>query len=114
MTRDIITLDETDPFELVLCDIIETNRRKRKDYALDGSPFSNFEDTARNLGFNGFGPVESALFNVLQKLARLRSLRANGRMDGVANESVEDTLLDLAVYGIIALAISRYPNGKVT
>lgn len=108
-----VSLDPTDPFERVLIEIVETNRRKRQDYALDGNPFSNFDDTSRNLGIEGFTAVDSALFNILQKVARLRSLRANGRLGDPANESVADTLLDLAVYGVIALAISRYPDGKV-
>lgn len=108
-----LVLDPTDPFEKVLIEIVETNRRKRKDYALDGSPFSNFDDTAAGLGIEGFTAAESAVFNMLQKLARLKSLRANGRMDDPANEAVIDTRLDLAVYGVIQLAISRYPDGKV-
>lgn len=106
-------LDASDPFERVLIDIVRTNRAKRRDYALDGSPFSNFDTSAAGMGLEGFGAVESAVFNINQKLARLRSLRANGRLDDPANESVTDTYLDLAVYGVIALAIHRYPEGKI-
>ena len=98
-----ITLDSRDPFERVLIKMVETNRRKRKDYALDQNVFSNFEDTAE---FTATGTPEwSALFNAAQKLARLKSLAANGRLNDVQNESVEDTFLDLAVYACIALAI---------
>jgi hypothetical protein len=53
------------------------------------------------MGLLGFGPIEAALFNVTQKLARLKALRANGRMHDISNESVIDTYLDLAVYSII-------------
>lgn len=108
-----VELDADDPFENVLIDIVKTNRKKRKDYALDGSPFSNFEDTADGLGMPGFLPVDSAMFNVLQKLARLRSLRKNGRLGDPANESVTDTYLDLAVYAVIMYAIHRFPDGQV-
>lgn len=100
-----ITLDPNDPFDAALIPIVETNRRKRKDYAKDGDPFSNFRTTANMLGVDGFGPAESAFFNVLQKVARLQSLRVNGRMTETANESVTDTYLDLAVYAIILYAI---------
>jgi hypothetical protein len=59
------------------------------------------------IAVDGFGPADAALFNVVQKVMRLRSLRANGRMDDPANEATADTYLDLAVYAIIALALSR-------
>lgn len=98
-------LNENDPFESVLINIVETNRRKRADYAEDGSPFSNFVTTAELLGVPGFDALEASLFNVCQKLARLKALRINGRMDNPANESVSDTYLDLAVYAIITYAI---------
>lgn len=100
-----ITLDPNDPFDAALIPIVETNRRKRADYAKDGDPFSNFKTTSTMLGVDGFGPAEGAYFNVLQKVARLQSLRANGRMHDTRNESVNDTYLDLAVYAIILYAI---------
>jgi hypothetical protein len=100
-----IVLDKDDPVEAVLIPIIETNRRKRADYALDGDIFSNFTGTARFAGFEA--PWLSALFNCSQKLERISSLRANGRLNDPRNEAVEDTLLDNAVYAIIALAIYK-------
>jgi hypothetical protein len=101
-----VTLDPNDPFEEVLISIVETNRRKRKDYALDDDPFSNFKMTSDLLGIPGFGPTEAALFNVIQKLIRLHSLRKNGRIHDTANESVIDTYLDAAVYTVITYAIA--------
>lgn len=103
-------LNINDPVESVLEAIAATNRRKRADYALDDNPFSNFEESSRALGVVGFGPVEAALFNVCQKLARLQSLRLNGRMSEPSNEAVEDTFLDLATYSVIALALYRRLN----
>lgn len=103
--RASITLDPDDPFDAALIPIVEMNRRKRADYAKDGDPFSNFKTTSAMLSLNGFGPAEAAYFNVLQKVARLQSLRVNGRMAETANESVTDTYLDLAVYAIILYAI---------
>jgi hypothetical protein len=102
-----IILREDDPFEAALIPIVETNRRKRADYAHDGDPFSNFEATASFLGIPRW---MSAHFNVVQKMARISSLWANGRINDTANESVEDTVLDAAVYGVIAYAI--YLNDK--
>lgn len=105
-----VTLNEEDPFERVLVDIVKTNRKKRADYAVDGSPWSNFEFTA---GVLNMPPVDAAVHNVAQKLARLTSLRANGRMADTANEAVTDTYLDMAVYATIAYAIHLFPSGKV-
>jgi hypothetical protein len=103
--QEAITLDPSDPFDAALIPIVQTNRRKRADYAADGDPFSNFKTTSGMLGIEGFGPAEAALFNVLQKHARLLSLRLNGRMHDTQNETVIDTYLDLAVYAIILYAI---------
>jgi hypothetical protein len=100
-----VILNPSDPFDAALIPIVLTNRRKRKDYAQDGDPFSNFYTTAEMLGLVGFEGAESALFNVCQKIARLKALRMNGRMNQTANESVLDTYLDLAVYSIILYAI---------
>lgn len=102
MTDPRITLDQNDPFEAALVAIVEVNRRKRADYALDGDPFTNFDATARFLSIPRW---MSAHFNVVQKMARIQALWANGRMADTKNESVGDTVLDAAVYGIIAYAI---------
>jgi hypothetical protein len=103
--KPAVTLNPNDPFEKQLISIVETNRRKRKDYALDGDPFSNFRMTSELLGIPGFGTTEAALFNVIQKLIRLHSLRKNGRIHDTTNESVTDTYLDAAVYAVITFAI---------
>lgn len=107
-----IVLDPGDPFENALISMVRTNRAKRRDYAIDkelkgGGVFSNFEETSEGMRIEGFGSTEAALFNVLQKLARIRSLRANDRLDDPANESVLDTYLDLAVYAVITYAIAK-------
>jgi len=95
-------LDPADPFEAALINIVEINRRKRRDYALDSDPFTNFAATARFLGIPRW---MSATFNMVQKTARIQALWANERMDDPSNEAVEDTVLDAAVYGVIAYAI---------
>lgn len=95
-------LDPTSPVEAAIIEIVKMQRAKTRDYAEDGSIFSNFEMTA---DLTNQAPEESALFNVAQKLVRLRSLKANGRTNDPTNESVQDTYLDLAVYAVIAYAI---------
>lgn len=103
----VISLNPDDPFEAALIPIVETNRRKRADYAVDGDPFSNFRGTAEFIGRPAW---TSALFNVSQKMERVKSLRANGRADSPANEPLRDTVLDLAVYAVIAWAIYLNDN----
>jgi hypothetical protein len=105
MTTAMTTLDPNDPFDAVIIQIVETNRRKRADYARDGDVFSNFKTSSALLGIAGFGPADAALFNIAQKLARLQSLRTNGRMHDTANETVKDTYLDIAVYAVIMYAV---------
>ena len=99
-----ITLDPNDPFESVLASMVEMNRRKREDYAADDDIFSNFRDSS-DMGIEGFSPIEAAEHNVRQKLARIKSLRLNGRLEDPSNETVGDTYLDLAVYAAITLAL---------
>lgn len=104
---DTITLDPNDPFDAALIPMVQTNRKKRADYAKDGNPFDNFETSSALIGLDGFGPIEAALFNVTQKLARLKSLRQNGRMNETQNEAVADTYLDMACYAVLVYAIYR-------
>ena len=98
-------LDPNDPFDKVVINMVSMNRKKRRGYAADSDPFSNFRDTARNMALEGFTATEAAYALLLTKISRLRSLRANRRMEDTANESVLDTYLDLAVYSVIVLAL---------
>jgi hypothetical protein len=99
-----ITLNMDDGFERAVAGMIETNRRKRQDYAQDGDPYSNFRDTAELMGIDAFTMLDSARFNIAQKVVRLKSLRQNGRPPN--NETVQDTYLDLAVYAVILYSMS--------
>ncbi len=101
-----VSLDPDDAFERAVAVMVGLVRKKRADYALDQDSFSNFRDTADFIGIPGFTPVDSALFNVCQKLARLRSLRINGRMHAPQNEAVVDTYVDLASYACLTMAIA--------
>ena len=104
-----LTLDPSHPFEEVLVGIVETYRRKANDYVRNGeSPWDNFDSVEGATGTTHGTAVEVL---IATKQARLAALRT--REGGPLNESVEDTLLDRAVYSIIALARSKYPAGKV-
>jgi len=103
VTPPRVILNPQYALERAMIEMVEVSRRKRADYATDGDEFSNFRGSAHFAGFEH--PSMSALFNVAQKLERIRALRANGRMDDVANEAVADTFLDIAVYAVLAHAM---------
>lgn len=68
-------------------------QKKRNDYAGEANVFDNFEETARQLGLT----VDQVfLFWITIKRQRLSNLLVNCRSP--KNESLEDTLEDLANY----------------
>jgi len=100
-----IKLDPDNAFEAVLIQMVETHRKKAKDYAGSGHPNQNFYDSAYQLGLTGGHSVEAL---IATKQARLRVLLPEFWADASAapqNEGIEDTLLDRAVYAVIALTI---------
>ena len=102
-------LDPVDAFDAALIEMAQLHRKKRADYAADSNRWSNFETTASLLGMAGFGTQEAIEVNIAQKMARLQSLRLNGRMDDPQNESVLDTRRDLAVYSVLSLVHAQEP-----
>jgi len=97
---ETVTLSHKDPFENAILKILATAERKRADYASRDMPFSNFEFTAMYFGLRRY---QSADFNELQKLARLRELNQPNREP--TNEPVEDSYLDKAVFAVLAYAM---------
>jgi hypothetical protein len=99
-----VNLNPDDPFEAVLIKAAETHRAKGADYAGDDHPNQNFYDAAYQLGGTGGHSVETL---IATKQARLRVLLPKlwKGSDGPRNEGIEDTLLDRAVYSIIAVTI---------
>jgi hypothetical protein len=89
-----------DPFNVVLAEIQALNERKRADYTNGRDPWQNFKDSAAQVG-QAPGLAAELLIGVKQ--ARLKQLLFTGREAN--NESVRDSLLDRAVYSVIALAM---------
>ena len=103
-----VILDPRWAVENAMMSMVEVSRRKRADYATDGDEFSNFRMTAQFANFEA--AWVSATFNVQQKMARIQALRANGRVDTPENEAIYETILDLAVYAVLALAMYGEDN----
>lgn len=94
-----LSLDKNDEFDSVLIRIKEIHDRKKADYSRVGNRFSNFEYAASAAGIT---PYQSFEVLIGVKQARLIELTQPGRV--AQNESLEDTLLDRAVYCVLALA----------
>lgn len=100
--RKPVELDASDPFEKLIIPIVEMNRRKRADYAKEGSLYHNFIRNANMFDMDGYTPLEDCLSMVARKFGRIVNLR--GRT--ATNETVLDSYLDLAVYSVLALGLA--------
>lgn len=89
-----------DPFDKILAEMYELHGRKGADYGTNTDPYANVRASS---GFD-IQPWIGALVRANDKMFRLQSFVKNGSL---ANEGVEDSLLDLATYAIIALVLFR-------
>ena len=80
---------------------VETSRKKNADYAGDSDPFANF----RLVEKLGICSVETGiLVRMTDKMARITNLLKDGKTNQVKDETVDDTLIDLANYSVILAA----------
>jgi hypothetical protein len=79
--------------------MLAVSAKKKQDYSGE-TPWANFLATSEHFGIPSY---ESADFNEIQKLSRIKTLRKSGV--NPQNESVEDTYLDKAVYALLAYAM---------
>ena len=94
-------MTDTDPrFEAVLSELREIHRRKSADYGRTDDPFANVR-ASEEWGVPGW---VGTLIRANDKVRRLQAA-ANG--SELQNEGVEDSLVDLATYAIIALVLFR-------
>ena len=77
----------------------ELHDRKQADYGRDSDPFYNVKKTEEW----GIPAWVGALIRLDDKVGRLRNLSQNG--EALRNESVEDSLMDIAVYALISLVL---------
>lgn len=95
------TIGQGDPrFYAVLHDIAALHDRKQADYGSTGDPFANVR-ASEDFGIPGW---IGSVVRGNDKMKRLQKA-ASGR--ALANESIEDSLMDLAVYAIIGLVLFR-------
>jgi hypothetical protein len=98
----LISLDPYDGFEKLLIPIVEMNRKKRADYASEANLYQNFDRNAEMMDMEGYDALEDCLSMVARKFGRIVNLRGRDPK----NESVVDSYLDLAVYGILCYGLA--------
>lgn len=82
----------------ILREMESMHKAKAHDYSGNREPFANFRGSIRF----GVTPFIGALIRASDKWERICSLISNGGVGHVANETLQDTLRDLAAYCIIA------------
>lgn len=87
----------------LLQQIAELHERKQVDYGTQGDPFANVRAS------EGFGVPAwvGALIRLNDKVTRLKNFAEKGEL---ANESAEDSMMDIAVYALISLILYREEN----
>jgi hypothetical protein len=92
-------------FSGVLEEMLALHDRKNRDYGTASDPFANVRASEE------FG-IPAWLGSVIRandKMSRLKAFAQNGTL---ANEGVEDSLIDLANYAVIALCLYRGGGGQ--
>jgi hypothetical protein len=87
-------------FESALVEVLNMHRRKGADYGTEDDFFANVSQS-ENWGIE---PWVGAMLRLNDKVIRLQQAAQRGSL---VNESVEDSMLDIATYAIIALCLFR-------
>jgi hypothetical protein len=93
-------MPKTPPFEDILVELDEMRKRKGADYGTENDPLADIRSSEQF----GIPAWVNAVLRIQQKMFRMMSFVRRGNL---INESVEDSLLDLVVYGIHALRLYR-------
>jgi hypothetical protein len=80
---------------------------KSRDYGSEHDPLANIRNGAE---FVGIAPWKGAMVRLSDKVTRLATFNRTGTL---AHEGVEDTLLDLASYSLLALLLYREEHNGV-
>ena len=94
----------TDTFPDILEELLELHDQKAADYGRGEDSLANIRASAEF----GIKPWVGATLRANDKMHRLKSFVLNGSLK---NESVEDSLKDLANYAILALMLYREKGG---
>ena len=84
----------------LLDEIKELHDRKQADYGREDDPFAN----VRASEDFGVEPWIGCMIRANDKMRRVQSMALKGQLE---NESLEDSLMDMAVYSLIAIILYR-------
>jgi len=90
----------SEDFHAELKELGNLHDKKQRDYGTEGDPFANVR-AAEDFGVPAW---LGCLIRMNDKMTRLKNFAKKGEL---ANEGVEDSLRDLAVYSLIALCLYR-------
>lgn len=82
---------------------------KQKDYGRLNDPFSNVR-SSEDFGVPGWVGGMVRANDKMRRIQKAAGQAVNGEVVSLSNESLEDSLLDLAVYSIISLVLYRQEN----
>lgn len=92
-------------FEAVIDEILEMHRKKGADYGTDQDMFANVSASSQW----GISPWVGAMMRANDKIVRLQAAAKGSTLQ---NEGIEDSLLDIATYSVIALCLHRREQAK--
>ena len=95
-----VTVDDKTPFLEIVDEIVAMHNKKQADYGRTGDPFANVRASS-DFGVDAW---KGCMIRANDKMRRIQSFAVKGSLE---NESLEDSLLDLAVYSIIGLVLFR-------
>lgn len=87
-------------FEQAIVEVINMHRRKGNDYGTSTDFFANVSQSEQW----GVMPWIGAMMRLNDKVVRLQQAARGGTLQ---NEGIEDSMLDIATYAIIALCLYR-------
>ena len=90
----------TPSFDAILDELAAMHAKKNKDYGRATDPYANVRGSQEW----GIPPWVGAMVRATDKVKRLQKFAQTGSLE---NEGVEDSLIDLAVYALIALDLYR-------
>ena len=82
----------------VINEVLEMHDRKNRDYGTDADPFANVRQSEQF----GVPPWLGAIVRLNDKITRIKAWTRN---KSLANESLRDSLIDIVVYGAIAVTL---------
>lgn len=89
-------------FKKLLDQMLDTHNRKAHDYASDEDLYKNF----RVCEMMGLSPFKGIIVRLCDKFSRITGFAQKETLK-VKDESIEDTLLDMANYCLLAILLRR-------